>query len=121
MKLTILVLFLSAMLVGCSKNDKEHDTQNACKSADPLEVSWIKEIKNSLTNCSCEISIIQGTYDGQTVFFTALTDPACDGIDTPTLYNCNGNIVRIFTMHDYTDFYTKVTRDNVLYRCKTTR
>jgi hypothetical protein len=78
-------------------------------------------METSLINCMCEISLIRGTYNNQTVYFTALTDPACDGIDTPTLYDSNGKIVRIFTMNDYQEFYEKVTRDSVLYRCKTVK
>ena len=120
MKTAILTLMISVVLLSCDKDENDIDTQNACNSDNPIEdISWIIEIKNSLTDCSCEISIIQGTYNGQTVFFTALTDPLCDGIDTPTLFDCNGNAIRTFTMDDYQDFYNNVSRDKVLYRCKT--
>ncbi len=118
MKKLILLFAASLLLFSC--DDEEKEISNACTSAKPLEeVEWLKDLKNSLTNCTCEVSLIKGTYDNQTVFFTALTDPICDGIDTPTLYDCEGNIVRTFTMNDYQEFYSNVTRDEVLYRCKT--
>ncbi len=121
MKNNLFVLVLFMILISCSKDENESSFSNACNSDNPLEISWLKEIKNSLQNCTCEISIIQGTYDDQTVFFTALTDPLCDGIDTPTLFDCEGNAVRTFTINDYQDFYNQVTRDEALYRCKTTQ
>lgn len=119
MKYKFLPLVVTLALFSC--NDLNNDTEgtNACTADDPMEISWIKDLQNTLTDCTCEISVIRGTYDGQTVFFTALTDPLCDGIDTPTLYDCNGDIVRTFTWDDYQEFYSEVTRDEVLYRCKT--
>ena len=112
-----MISIVLALIIGCEKDDSEN--KNACNSDNPIEdISWLKELKNSLSDCVCEISLIQGTYDNRTVFFTALTDPLCDGIDMPTLFDCKGNVVRTFTMNDYQEFYTDVTRDKVLYRCK---
>ena len=111
-------LLMGIYLFGCEKSDKE--TLNACRSTDPLEnVIWLKTIKNELTNCYCEMSIIQGKYNNQTVFYVALTDPLCNGISTPTLYDCDGNIIRTFTMNDFQEFYKNVNAEKVLYRCKT--
>ena len=114
MKTKILIALLSITLLSCKK-----ETQNACKCNNPIEnVSWMKELKGSMTQCACEMSIIQGTYNQQTVFFIAGTDPLCNGIDTPVLFDCNGNIVRSFNTCDYLDFYKLVTRNKVLFRCK---
>lgn len=116
MKKIILLLTMILFILNCCTYDKL--TKTECNSDDPIEdFAWLKEMKNSLTNCSCEISIIQGTYNNQTVFFTALTDALCDGIDIPTLFDCEGKVVRTFTSNDYRDFYDHVTRDKVLYRC----
>lgn len=102
------------MISGCEIIDQT----NACISDNPLEeVIWLKEMRDTLTDCICELSIIQGTYDNQTVFFIASTDPLCDGIDTPTLYDCHGNLLITFNMDNYQEFYQNVTRDKVLYRC----
>ena len=117
MKAWLFILIIPFVFTTCSKVEK--DTQNACNSSNPLEdVTWLKTIKNTLTNCSCELSIIQGTYNNKTVYFVALTDALCDGISMPTLYDCNGKVVRVFNETDYQDFYNLVTRDKVLYRCK---
>jgi hypothetical protein len=121
MKKFFVILTLGILFMGCAK-DATEETTNACNSSNPIEeVGWLKAMKNSLTNCSCEMSIIQGTYNNQTVFFIALTDELCDGIDMPTLFNCEGKVVRTFNETDYREFYDKVTRDKVLYRCKTTK
>ena len=116
MKSKLLIVLTILLIVACSKS--ENGTKNACNSANPLEdVSWLKAIKNTLTKCDCEISIIQGIYNGQTVFYTAMTDPLCNGINTPTLLDCEGKIVRTFTEADNQDYLTQVTAVKVLYRC----
>lgn len=114
MKSKIFIAFVLIIIFSCQK-----ETQNACKSSNPIDdVTWIKAIKNSLTNCTCEISIIEGTYDNKTIFYTQLTDPVCNGIFSATLFDCNGKVVRIFKQSDYDDFFNLVTRNKVLYRCK---
>lgn len=115
----IMSIILTLGTVRCSDDQVE---TNACASSDPIgDVPWIAELKKSMTNCACEISLIKGTYQGQTVFFIALTDPLCNGIDTPTLYNCEGKKVREFSdsIVDQNDLRDNVTRDHVVYRCKT--
>jgi hypothetical protein len=122
MRIIISVLLITyVILSGCTDEDHDLETQNACNSDNPIEnVTWIKNMKNSLTNCTLELSIIKGTYEGQTVFFTGITDGLFDGIYAPSvLYDCNGELVRTFTIDDFQDFYGNVTRDTVLYRCKT--
>lgn len=117
MKLIFTLLFAFLLLVGCSKDS--NDNKQICNLADPLnELAWLKEIKNSLTNCSCQISILQATYDGQTVFYTAMTDPLCDGVQTYTLYNCDGKVVEVILSDKIQAFQTKVTDVKNLYRCK---
>ncbi len=73
-----------------------------------------------MTHCSCETSIIKGTYYNETVIFIALTDPLCDGIDRPTLYCCDGTAIKTFTSSaaDQKELTEKVTLDEVSYRCK---
>ena len=118
MKKLILCLAIGLLFFNGCRYDKITTTE--CISNNPTEdFAWLKAIKNTMTNCNCEISIIQGTYNNQTVFFTALTDALCDGINIPTLYDCEGKVVRVFTSADYRDFNDQVTRDKVLYRCKT--
>ena len=116
-----LVLFTMILgMLNCCKYDSLSKTEYI--SNNPTEdYAWLKTVKNSLSNCSCEISIIQGTYNSRTVFFTSITDVLCDGITIPTLYGCDGQVVRIFTSDDFLSFHDLVTTDKVLYRCKTTK
>jgi len=117
MKPSFILIIILFILFSCKKTEKE--TRNASLSSNPIEdVIWLKEMKSSMTDCSCEHCIIQGSYNGQTVYYVALTDALCDGIDTPTLYDNFGRVVKIFTMADYREFYILVSRDKVLYRCK---
>ena len=118
MKKIILFFALSLLILNGCHYDKMAKTE--CNSDNPVEdFAWLKAMKNTMTNCSCEISIIQGTYNNQTVFFMAGTDPLCNGINMPTIFDCEGKVVRIFTINDYLSFNDLVTRDKVLYRCKT--
>jgi len=115
----ILFFAVSLLILNSCSYDKLPKTE--CISDNPIEdFAWLKVIKSTMTNCSCEISIIQGTYNNQTVFFVALTDMLCDGISIPTLYDCEGKVVRVFNSTDYREFNDHVTHDKVLYRCKTT-
>ena len=105
--------------VSCT-DDKKNDS-TACKATLSIDSTpWIIDLKKSLTNCSCEISIIKGTYNSQTVIFVAITDPVCNSTNTPTLYNCEGKAIRSFTASttDQKELRDNVTWDTVLYRCK---
>ena len=103
MKKNILILTTSLLLLSCDVFDKQTNTELIL--ANPMEdYAWLKGLKTTMTNCSCEISIIQGTDNRRTVFFIALTDELCDGIDMPTLNDSNGKAVRTFTSTDYRKF-----------------
>jgi hypothetical protein len=120
MKSIIFCFVIVMAALGCKNNDEENLLKSACNCDDPIDkVDWMIALKNSMTNCSCEVSLIQGTYNDQIVYFVAMTDPLCNGINTPALYNCDGHVIRQFTDEDYQDFYNEVSCDSVLYRCKT--
>ncbi len=116
MKIFLFVV-TSILLVNCSKDEKV--TENACNTDNPIDnISWLIAMKDSLTNCACQVSIVQGIYHNQPVFYLALTDPVCNGIVIPTLLDCNGKAVRKYTEADIEDFYHQVTIDTILYNCK---
>lgn len=110
--LSFILLFL-VFLLSCEKKD------NACDCNDPLtDLAWLKELKTSLTNCTCEMSIIQATYNKQTVFYQAMTDPLCDGIYPIVLHDCNGATVKSYeSVNQVPD--NEITNIKALYRCKT--
>ena len=117
-KRVTLVLLVIFFVVSCGK--EENTNKSTCDLTDPIEeLSWLKEIKNSITNCSCEMSIIQATYDNQTVFYTLMTDPLCDGVQSIVLLDCKGKIVETFANSEISGYKEKETNMKVLYRCKT--
>jgi hypothetical protein len=114
MKWTISLSLVFLLVSGCRK-----EIRQTCQTNDPLqELSWLREVKNSLGNCSCEKSIIQATYEGQTVFYVAMTDPVCDGIQDYVLLDCEGKVVRTFKYDHLEEFWKNIKIDAVLYRCK---
>jgi len=110
-KLSFIVVSL-VLLLSCEKND------NTCNCKDPLnDLAWLQEVKVSLTNCFCEMSIIQATYNKQTVFYTAMTDPLCDGIYSIVLRDCNGDTIKTYeSVNQVTE--NEISDIRVLYRCK---
>lgn len=117
MKNILTVLVSLFLIAGCSKENVQD--KQICTMADPLnELVWLKDLKNTLTNCSCEMSIIQATYKKQTVFYTAMTDMLCDGIQSYTLYNCEGKIIEVIPSDKIQSFMADVTDVKNLYRCK---
>jgi len=114
-----LALFLvaSVLLFGCEEENAART--NACALQDPMDAEWLQELKNSLKySCGCETSIIQGKYLNETVFYTANTDPRCNSVFAPTLYDCSGTIIKKFTVIGTdNDDVNKIVREVVLYRC----
>jgi len=115
----IVFLLFAIVIISCQDDREAQNT--VCTDIESIEQTpWLVELKNSITNCSCEVSIIKGEYERQTVFFVALTDPLCNGINSPSLFNCEGKVVRSFTSaaEDQKELADKVTIDTILYRCK---
>lgn len=117
MKRICMILLAIFFIASCGKDENAGKT--TCELSDPIEeLPWLKEIKNSLTNCSCEISILQATYKNQTVFYTAMTDPLCDGVQTIILLDCEGKVIRSIPNDDIQSFHENATNIKALYRCK---
>ncbi len=110
-KLSIIIGFL-ILLLSCEKS------VSTCNFVDPLkDLAWLQEVKTSFTNCSCEMSIIQATYNKQTVFYTAMTDPVCNGVYPIVLRDCTGEIVKSYeSINQVKD--NDITNIKTLYRCK---
>lgn len=113
MKKIIIIFTFFLLILSCEKSD------NTCNCTDPLaELAWLRDLKNAMTNCFCETSIIQATYLKQTVFYVANTDELCDGIFTVSLVDCSGALVKTYT--NFETFTSEVTDIKVLYRCTST-
>ena len=114
MKKSLLTFVFFILIMSCEKSDK------VCNCNNPIEdLQWLKELKASFTNCSCQKSIIQATYNGQTVFYAIMNDPACNSINQPTnILDCSGNTIKTYPTIDDT-FLNEVTNRKSIYVCKT--
>ena len=116
-------LVIAAFYVGCDDdNNADVNTlfNNACSSPDPIEdVEWMREFKNSLHDCGCGLSIVQGQYLSETVFYLWRTCPTGVWVlGPPTLYDCSGTIIKKFndTGKDLDDL-KKLTLERIIYTC----
>jgi len=118
MKTLLITLCLIGLFGGCKKDQPVPD--NACTATNPLDVQWVKEITQSFTNCTCKHTLFQGTYRGQTVFFSLMNDPLCDGIFSATLHDCTGNVIRSYpsSLAEMEAFSKEVKIEKPLYVCK---
>jgi hypothetical protein len=123
-------LLLATILTSSCNDHKCLDTNaNACSLLPWVinEVPWIIELKKTVKTGSCgndgqcETSLLQGTYNGQVVIFISVGGALCDALNVPTLYNCEGKIIKSFTTsaEDIKELFdNKLTRDRELYSCK---
>jgi hypothetical protein len=111
-KLSFILVFL-VLLLSCEKKDKTCNCDNPTE-----ELPWLKELKASFTNCSCQISIIQATYQKQTVYYHIMNDPLCNSYQVIVLYDCTGTSIKTYTLTDQT-FGDEVTERKTIYTCKT--
>ncbi|WP_461636551.1 hypothetical protein [Labilibaculum euxinus] len=118
MKQFLFLLFCFATLTCCDHEDDE--SFPSCEYSNPLEdLAWLKEYKETLTDCNTQISIFQANYKKHVVFYSALTDPRVNSVfEATTLWDCEGNTVRNFRGDEYEKFNKLVTSRVVLYRCK---
>ncbi|MBN2348640.1 MAG: hypothetical protein JXJ22_07385 [Bacteroidales bacterium] len=116
MKQILYFLFFATLLFNsCSKDEiniPECDVENPI-----LELNWLNEVKNSFTNCTCDISILQGEYKNKPVFFVMINDPVCNTIFEVTLWDCNGKTIKEYKPGDIDKFNNEVSNTNVLYTC----
>jgi hypothetical protein len=114
-KILFYVSVCALILVSCKNNENPIPE---CSVENPLEeLEWLKEIKNSLNNCTCQISILQGKYRESTVFYLMITDPLCNSVFQVTLWDCNGNVVKEYKSEDADVFSSEVELINNIYTC----
>jgi len=70
---------------------------SACDTNDPVShFQWLIDMKNSFTNCECQMSIMKGKYQNQTVFYALMNDPLCNGAQSIVLLSCRGEEIKTF-------------------------
>jgi hypothetical protein len=113
MKKLFIVLFVSVLIFSnCSKNENIKPEEQAILGSNienPLEeLDWLKDIKDSLSNRSCQSSIFQGKYQEKQVFYVMNTDPRGNSVFMVTLWDCNGNVVKKYGLGDNDLFASEV-------------
>jgi hypothetical protein len=115
MKHIYFVVMLSLILISC---EKDGDSIPECNIQDPIEeLDWLKEMKNSLTNCTCQVSIVQGTYRRKTVYYLIMNDPLCNSVFGVTILDCHGDEVKKYGVGDEMAFNREVDLVDFLYTC----
>lgn len=108
-------LICSLIAFSCEKSE---NSLPDCNVDNPLEeLDWLKEVKNSLTNCTCQISILEGKYKEKTVFYIMNTDPVCNSLFHVVLWDCNGNVVKEYKPGQNDVFYSEVELVDNIYTC----
>lgn len=114
-KIFYCIFIWGLILISCGKNE---NTIPECNVENPLEeLDWLKDVKNSLTNCTCQISIIQGKYREKTVFYIMNTDPICNSVFHVVLWDCNGHVVKEYKPGQNDTFSSEVELVDSIYTC----
>jgi hypothetical protein len=116
MRRIIYYIFICGLLIiSCEKSEKNIPD---CNVQNPLEdLDWLKDVKNSLTNCTCQISILQGKYKEKTVFYLMNTDPVCNSVFHVVLWDCKGDVVKEYKPGQNDIFNSEVELVDNIYTC----
>ena len=115
MKKSLLIFAILILILSCEKADRVCNCSNP-----PEDIPWLDELKASLSNCTCQISIIQATYGKQTVFYPIMNDPLCNSYQQINLFDCSGKNIKTYITTDQA-FGSEVTNRNTIYTCKTAK
>lgn len=114
--------FFIFILISASCNKDETDnTEDICicgvdNALEDLE--WLKNLKNSITNCSCQVSILEGIYNENMVYYVLMNDPLCNSYFNTALINCNGEVVKTYEgSEDLDAFANEVEPIRSIYIC----
>ena len=109
------ILVCALFLISCEKSE---NSIPECKVENPMEeLSWLKDVKNSITNCTCQISILQGKFREKTVFYVMNTDPLCNSVFHVVLWDCNGDIVKEYKPGQFDTYSKEVKSIENIYTC----
>ncbi len=114
MKLQAGVLLIFILLfIGCEKDDISE-----CQVEDPIEeLSWLKELVNSNSACSCQITTFQGKYKDHTVYYQLMNDPVCNSVFGTILFDCKGQLIKQYFANDQERFVQEVTHEKTVHIC----
>lgn len=109
----ILILILLLTSLTCCNDD---DSNPMCEFSDPIEdLEWLKEYTETT---DCYTTIYQAIYDKQIVFYSVYANPAANTVWRITLWDCEGNTVRVFERDEQDKFDFLVIKSRIIYRCE---
>jgi len=112
------IFFFFIIILILANCNREKEDKAICDVVNPLEeLDWLADIKNSMTNCTCDESILQGKYKDITVFYIMITDPLCNSVFHVILWDCNGNIVKEYKPGENDLFFKEVELADNIYTC----
>lgn len=110
----ITAIFLAFVIFSC--DDSSNDD---CSVSDPLEeLAWLRDYKNSISDCTCTVTIFEGKYLSRTVYFSLMNDPLCNSVFGTTLFDCHGKPIKSYGPGDFNNFTKEVRTDNEIYVCQ---
>ncbi|WP_417886985.1 hypothetical protein [Zunongwangia sp.] len=105
---------MGLLFFACSSDD---DNSNTCNGT--IDPQFFAELKESITSCSCETSILKGTYNNETVYYKAITDPLCYTQTHYFFYDCKGNLIKELSNEESNEYDQENNRTNeILYTCE---
>lgn len=109
-KLLILVTVVS--ILSCTDDDLQ-----TCSNIE--NKTWFNELKAELNeNCNFQVSIFEGSYNGETVYYQLITDPVVNFQALIKFYNCDGEIVADLTPEESNDYLDGPGRnDEKIFTC----
>ena len=102
----IFPILIFVLLFSC----QESENPNGCNVANPVnDLPWIKELikTNSEINLVQYFYLVQGTYEGQTVFSVLNCCPFCRTV--PQILDCEGNVITTASI-------TEVTNQKIIWK-----
>ena len=83
-------------------------------------MDWLSEKIHNLHNCACLISVFQGVYDNDPVFWELMNDPLCQQtINNVEIFNCKGEVLMVLESYEnWQAFNQKLTDIRIIYTCQ---
>ncbi|QYA25976.1 hypothetical protein G3I01_10775 [Gramella sp. MT6] len=108
----ILCLITCLSFFSCSDDDFQGCTNAESKT-------WFNEFKAEIDeDCSIEVSIFKGNYNGETVYYQLITDPRVNFQAMLEFYNCDGEVVANLTAEESNEYLNdQADKDEKIYTC----
>ena len=88
----------------------------------PLELKNAKLVGDLLEDCSwscctCKTHLFKGVFENESVYFSETSGPLCDIIQSVSIRDCSGNVIKTYDGSEHLDFLIQVTERELLIEC----